>query len=325
MLRSFRSRLLFGSILGALGILAISHLLSIAMIHHYPVTIHLRSGSLLLVTALICIIAGLLQVRRGLSPFDDLRSRLAAVRDGRSRLLEGSYPTEVEPLVSDLNALLEHRERIVKRALATAGDLAHGLKTPLAILTQEAEHAREAGHGELAAAITQQIERMRRQVDYHLAHARAAASGATPGSHCMLFDSVEGLKRTLLRLHADRGLIIDVDIRPEHSVRVQREDLDEMIGNLLDNACKWARSHARIQSSELESMLVIVVEDDGPGLEPSMREQVLLRGVRGDETAPGWGLGLAIVRDLAALYGGSIALDNSKAGGLRATLRLPAG
>jgi signal transduction histidine kinase len=325
MLRSFRSRLLFGSILGALGILAISHLLSIAMIHRYPVRIRLGSGTLLLVTALICIIAGLSQVRRGLSPFDDLRSRLAAVRDGRSRLLEGSYPTEVEPLVSDLNALLEHRERIVKRALATAGDLAHGLKTPLAILTQEAEHAREAGHGELAAAITQQIERMRRQVDYHLAHARAAASGATPGSHCTLFDSVEGLKRTLLRLHADRGLIIDVDIRPEHSVRVQREDLDEMIGNLLDNACKWARSHARIQSSEQDSTQVIVVEDDGPGLEPSMREQVLLRGVRGDETAPGWGLGLAIVRDLAALYGGSIALDKSPLGGLRATLRLPAG
>jgi signal transduction histidine kinase len=324
MLRSFRSRLLFGSILGSLGLLAISHILSVAFVHRYPVTIHIGTGTVMFVFALICVLAGVFQVRRGLSPFDELRSRLAAVRDGRARLVEGTYPTEVEPLVSDLNALLEHRERIVKRALATAGDLAHGLKTPLAVLTQEAEHAKAAGQTDLAAAIGQQIDLMRRQVDYHLAHARAAASGAVPGSRSSLLESVEGLTRTLHRLHADRGLIIDVEVDAGHSVRAQRADLDEMLGNLLDNACKWGRSRVAVQSSQDGGSLVILVDDDGPGLEPAMRERVLVRGVRADEAAPGSGLGLAIVRDLAGLYGGSIGLESSPAGGMRAVLVLPA-
>jgi signal transduction histidine kinase len=273
---------------------------------------------------LILVAAGLVQVRRGLSPFQQLRSRLAGVRDGRNRRLEGSYPTEVQPLVSDLNALLDHREEIVRRALAKAGDLAHGLKTPLAVLAQEADRAEAAGQHELAASIGQQVERMRRQIEYHLAHARAAASGATPGARCPVAASVEGLTRTLLRLHADRGVAIDVDVDSGHSVRGEREDLDEMLGNLLDNACKWARSRVNVRSSSTNADIIITVDDDGPGLDPSMRDVVLQRGVRADEAAPGSGLGLAIVRDLAELYGGSISLQGSPMGGLRARLRLPA-
>src|SRR5262249_11409490 len=153
---------------------------------------------------------------------------------GAGQRVEGRYPAEVQPLVNDLNALLDHQGQAVSRAVAKAGDLAHGLKTPLAVLSREAERAAAAGHHDLAATIVQQVERMRRQVDYHLAQARAAASGATPGARCSVRVSAEGIARTLQRLHADRGLSIDVDVGPEHHVRGQREDLDEMIGNLLD-------------------------------------------------------------------------------------------
>ncbi len=207
---------------------------------------------------------------------------------------------------------------------AKAGDLAHALKTPLAVLAHEAEAADTAGQLELAAVMHQQIERMRRQIDYHLAHTRAAASGAAPGAHCSVLASAEGLARTLLRLHAGRSLAIRVEVDPAHTVRSEREDLDEMLGNLLDNACKWGRSQIAVASVASGSTVVITVDDDGPGLETSMREAVLQRGVRADEAAPGSGLGLAIVGDLAELYGGSIALSRSPAGGLRARLQLPA-
>jgi signal transduction histidine kinase len=246
------------------------------------------------------------------------------VRDGRERRVEGRYPSEVQPLVDDLNALLDHRELAVARALAKAGDLAHGLKTPLAVLAQEAQRAGDAGAPEVAAGVTQQVERMRRQIDYHLAHARAAASGATPGAVCAVGASADALARTMARLHADRGLAIDQQITAGPSVRCQREDLDEMLGNLLDNACKWAASRVSIASSQHDGVVLITVDDDGRGLPESMREAVLQRGVRADEAAPGSGLGLAIVRDLAELYGGSVTLATSPLGGLRARLQLPA-
>jgi signal transduction histidine kinase len=212
----------------------------------------------------------------------------------------------------------------VRRALAKAGDLAHGLKTPLAVLAREAELAGAEGHRDLAATMGQQVERMRRQIEYHLAHARAAASGATPGMRCSVVASADALARTLLRLHAERGITIDVRVAPDHHVRGQREDLEEMLGNLLDNACQWASSCVLLESAVSGDRLVITVDDDGPGLEASMRPVVLQRGVRADEAAPGSGLGLAIVRDLAELYGGSISLDGAPQGGLRARLELPA-
>jgi len=332
--RSLRSRILFGAVLWTVGLFGGAVLLSTAiMLHnpHYPIVLHATAmfhGGLVLGAFVgVCILGGVLYVRSGLSPLDRLRGRLSAVRDGSERRLDGRYPTEVQPLVDDLNALLERRDQTVRRAIAKAGDLAHALKTPLAVLAHEAEVADAAGQGELAAVMRQQIERMRRQMDYHLAHARAAASGATPGTHCAVLASAEGLGRTLLRLHAGRGLAIQVNVSPEHAVRSAREDLDEMLGNLLDNACTWARSQITIASSSTGTatgtVIVITVDDDGPGLEASMRDAVLQRGVRADEAAPGSGLGLAIVGDLAELYGGTIALTRSPSGGLRARLQLP--
>ncbi len=320
---SLRRRVIVGSLLWILGLMALVTVVSLATIHSNPHLIGFVHNSALISFATICVVGGLSMVRRGLSPFTALRERLVAVRSGQERRVDGRYPSEVQPLVDDLNALLEHRDQTVKRAIAKAGDLAHALKTPLAVLAHEAEVADAAGQSELAAVMRQQVERMRRQMDYHLAHARAAASGATPGAHCSVLASAEGLARTLLRLHAGRGLAIDVAVDPSHAVRAEREDLDEMLGNLLDNACKWARSRIRIASEAAGADVLITVDDDGPGLEGAMREAVLQRGVRADEAAPGSGLGLAIVRDLAELYGGSIALTDSPAGGLRARLRLP--
>jgi signal transduction histidine kinase len=164
---------------------------------------------------------------------------------------------------------------------------------------------------------------MRRQVDYHLAHARAAASGTTASVRTSVVECADGLARTLPKLYADRTLSIDVRVDPSHAVRVQREDLDEMLGNLLDNACKWARAHVVIESTCAGDTLRITVDDDGPGLAAAMRENVLQRGVRADEQAAGSGLGLAIVRDLADVYQGVISLDASPLGGLRASLTLP--
>lgn len=322
-LRSFRWRILLGTFLWTAGLIPLLHLLFL-WTHHQMRFFPSRFLGVFLAFSAIFIVAGIWQFRAGLLPFGRLRRQLTGLSEGSGRRIDGVYPTEVQPLVNDLNSLLEHRERIVERALRKAGDLAHGLKTPLAVLAQEAERAEGEGQRETASAVSAQVERMRRQIEYHLAQARAAGSGAVPGARCQVLESVEGLTRTLHRIYADRKLAITVEVSPDHFVRGQREDLEEMLGNLLDNACKWAKSTVKIQSAQEENAVVLTVDDDGPGLAPSMREAVLQRGVRADEAAPGSGLGLAIVRDLAELYHGSISLEDSAMGGLRARLRLPA-
>ena len=321
--RSLRARILIGALLWTAGLIAISHIVWTALFWYVnaPLIAH---GTMMFIFAVLCLLGGLSQMRRSLVPFDDLRGRLAGVREGRLRHVDGTYPTEVQPLVNDLNALIDHRDATITRALATAGNLAHGLKTPLAVLSHEADLAESAGHHDLADTIRRQVDKMRRQVDYHLAHARVAASGATPGAHCSVSESADALARTLRRLYADRGVDIDIRATPDYRVRAQREDLDEMLGNLLDNACKWARSRVVLQSEHVDGRVTITVDDDGPGLPESKWDAALQRGVRVDEGAPGSGLGLAIVRDYAELYGGSISLGVAPLGGLRAQLTLPA-
>jgi signal transduction histidine kinase len=327
--RTLRSRLLLAAIFWTVGLFAGAVIVATEIMLRYerfPMILHspaVHHGRLTTLFALACMAAGLWQMRRGIAPINQLRERLTAVRTGDSRQVEGRYPAEVQPLVDDLNALLDHRERTVARALAKAGDLAHGLKTPLAVLSQQADRVEAKGHADLASTIGSQVDRMLEQVEYHLAQARAAASGALPGVRSSLREAAEALARTLQQLHADRGLTISVDVPPDHAVRAQRQDVDEMLGNLLDNACKWARSRVTVHSTQSAGAIVIAVDDDGPGLAASMRETVLQRGVRADEASPGSGFGLAIARELAELYGGSIALAESPLGGLRATLRLP--
>lgn len=324
---SLRTRLVVGALVWMTAVLIAVVALVVRLTRNHP-EVATRHATHIAMTIIFgaAVIGGLFLVRKAVAPFRSLRAGLSAVRAGHSQSIGGDYPSEVQPLVNDLNALLEDRERAIARALATAGDLAHGLKTPLAVLAQEAEQAGAAGHHELAATLRQQVERMQRQVDYHLARARAtAASRAAPGLRCAVLPSAEGLVRTMRRLHAERSLSIDLDVSPAHDVRARREDLEEMLGNLLDNACKWARSRVTISSDLDEAQVIISVDDDGPGLDPSMRAQVLQRGVRADQQVGGSGLGLAIVRDLVELLGGSVELETSPLGGTRARLELPRG
>ncbi len=318
MLRSLRSRLILASVLWTGGLLMALHIFSMVAIHHLP---RFRPGQLgvpvSIAIAVMC--AGVVVLWFSLKPFRRLRGTLAAVRAGRDRQIAGSYPTEVQPLIDDLNTLLADREKAVQRALTTAGDLAHGLKTPLALLRQESERAEVSGHLEIAENLAQQVDRMTRQIDYQLARARAAASGGSGNARCGAHESAHALARTLSKLYAGRALNIVVEIPADLHFRVQREDFDEMLGNLLDNACKWARTEVRLHYAES----ALITDDDGPGIPEDLRTAVLARGVRIDQAAPGTGLGLAIVHELADLYGGSLQLCASPSGGLRAILRLP--
>ncbi len=337
---SFRSQLLIGSILWTIGVLVVVSVLLVLFLAHNPRPHMVVLQWFIAVPAAIsmaagvaCLVAGALQIGRSLSAVDQLRVMLTAVHRGAEPRVEGRYPTEVQPLVDELNTLLTERELRVQRAIAKAGDLAHGLKTPLAVLSREADRAAAGGDAQLAESMAAQVERMRRQVDYHLAHTRASAAGPDLGLRTPVAPSVDGLLRTLGRLHAerlqtdrlnaDRAIALETSVPDTHVVRCQREDLDEMLGNLLDNACKWARTRVRAASTVIDGLVSIVVDDDGPGIEPALVSAVLQRGVRADERVPGSGLGLAIVRDLVELYGGSIELTRSPLGGLRATLRLP--
>ena len=323
---SLRARILAGAVLWSLGLfIAVSFLLTRAMLLHPGVQkpVHrtfehpLAAG-----VALACLVGGFVLVRRGIAGVQQIRAHLSSLHAGRDRRLEGSYPSEVQPLVDDLNALLGERDEAVRRAVAKAGDLAHGLKTPLAVIANEADRIGAAGQHESAAAMREQVQRMRRQLDYHLAHARAAASSRA-AEPLAVRPSVDALVRTLARLHADRQLSITASIDPDLHVRVQRPDLDEMVGNLLDNACRWATRMVQIEACRNGDDVRIVIDDDGPGLDAATRIAVLRRGVRADESGTGSGLGLSIVRELAAEYGGSVTLDRAASGGLRAVLILP--
>ena len=328
-MRSLRVRILLGAVLWTIGLFVATMLVATAVMLEYrqvAITLHGKAyeHALLGVSLGVAFLAaGFLQMRKALSSISQMRGGLSRVHAREGTRVEGVYASEVQPLVDDLNALLEHRDTVVRRAVAKAGDLAHGLKTPLAVLAHEADRARAAGHPGLADALADQIGRMHRQIDYHLAQARAAASGTTSGATVAVRESAEALVRTLERLYVARGVNIHIHVNPGHHVRVQREDLDEMLGNLLDNACKWAGASVSISSSSVPGGIEIVVDDDGSGVPALKREQVLQRGVKADEAAPGSGLGLAIVRDLAELYGGSITLGDAPEGGLRVRLVLP--
>jgi signal transduction histidine kinase len=323
MIASLRSRIVLATFFWTLGLLGVAHFVFILLARHFPGVYRIHLHAILLLAA-AALIAGFFQLRAALARLSALHEGLTAVRKGEEHRIEGTHPSEVQPLVNELNTLLDHREEAVRRALARAGDLAHGLKTPLAVIAVETERLEAAGQTEIASVLRQQGEKMRRQIDLHLAHARAAESGATLGARALVAVSVDALVRTMQRLHGERALSIASHVPPEHAVRAQREDLDEMLGNLIENACKWARREAVIDSVLNGERIVITVDDDGPGIEAALRDEVLRRGVRADEAAPGSGLGLAIVSELAALYGGSVSLGASSRGGLSARLVLPA-
>jgi signal transduction histidine kinase len=279
----------------------------------------------LLGLGLLLSLAALAQVSVGLAPLRALQRALADLRTGRSPRLQGAFPAEVQPLIDDLNGVLDRNAEVVERARTQAGNLAHALKTPLAVLEQAAARPDATGHPGLPALVKEQTGIARRHIDWHLKRSRVAAAGRVPGHRAALAPVVAGLMRVLARVHAERGLTLGADDMPAGwAFAGEEQDLQEMLGNLMDNACQWARSRVHVGAGLEGDRLAITVEDDGPGIDPAQRQAAMARGVRLDETTPGSGLGLAIVNDLATLYGGSLALEQADAGGLRARLSLPA-
>ena len=274
----------------------------------------------LAVLGLGLIAAVMIQVRYGLLPLARLRDGLAAVRSGHATRLAGPFPDEVTPLAEDLHGLLDHNALVVERARTHVGNLAHALKTPLSVVG----NAAAAETGALAETTRQQVAAMSDQINHHLSRARTVAAGRVLGERTGVSTVAEELRRTLSRIYEDRGIKITVD-GPQGLVFLgERQDLQEMLGNLMDNACKWARSEVCVTLKHSDDRLSLRVEDDGPGLARSARARVFDRGQRIDEAVPGSGLGLAIVRDVAELYGGGVSLHEATLGGFGATLDLPA-
>jgi len=278
------------------------------------------AGALLLTTVL--------QVRFGLAPLKRISESLAAIRSGRAERLEGEFPVEIAPLARETNALIEANREIVERARTHVGNLAHALKTPLSVIVNEAT---ARGGDPLAQKVLEQADIMRDQVARQLERARLAARPTVVATLIDVSPVVAALARTMKKLHHERDIAIAIDVPDQVRFRGEQQDLEEMIGNLVDNACKWAQSRVAIEVAadaspgDGKSRVRVIVDDDGPGLSPAEREQVALRGQRLDESKPGSGLGLSIVVELADLYDGALTLGTAPIGGLRAELALPGG
>lgn len=274
------------------------------------------------------VVAALVQVFVGLAPLRKLHAALGKVRSGETPRLNGDFPAEIMPLVEELNTVLAQNAEVVERARTQAGNLAHALKTPLSVLANAADAASKPAcreHEALARLVLEQVTTARRQVDYHLARAQAAATSRIPGARTSLRPVIDGLLRTMRHIHAERQLDLACRRFSEALVfRGEAQDLQEMLGNLLDNACKWASQQVRVDAERQGNELCIIIDDDGVGLVAEQRDAVIRRGIRADEQVPGSGLGLAIVEDLARLYGGRLELMDSPLGGLRSALTLPA-
>ena len=275
---------------------------------------------LALLTAII------LQVRFGLRPLGDLQQRLTAVRSGRAERLDGNFPDEIQPLATELNLLVDANRDVLERSRMQVGNLAHALKTPLSVMTNEIN----ASKTQLAQLLREQIQIMRDQVDLYLDRARRAARARSLGAATEVAPVVEALARTVMRINQSRKLSFQNEVPAGFKFRGEKQDLEEMLGNLLDNAGKWANSTARIRAAKLptaaqngRAWMDIIVEDDGPGVPESLRNQALKRGQRLDETISGSGLGLSIIAETAAMYSGDFLLESSELGGLKARLRLP--
>ncbi len=269
----------------------------------------------------------IVQVRYGLRPMNALRNELNAIREGHADKLVGQYPEEIEPVARELNLMILANAEIVDRARTQVGNLAHALKTPLSVLTNEANIHK----GPLADKIKEQAQVMRDQVSLYLDRARRAARAQTLGSATSVKTVVDAIARTLERIHHDKLIKVNTDVPDTLRFRGEQQDLEEMVGNLLDNAFKWATRQIavrarplKVEGADARPWLEIAVEDDGPGLPADRRTEALKRGRRLDETKPGSGLGLSIVSETAVMYGGRIELDNASLGGLRTVLTLPA-
>ena len=275
-----------------------------------------RSFALLAVGLIV--LAGL-QTFYGLRPLRKVRDEIARMRAGQSSRVSDAMPDEVQPMVEELNALIEHNERQAEEARRHAGNLAHALKTPLTVIM----NAATANADDLGDTVVREARTMRRQVDHHLARARAVGRRGSAHSRADVWPSVQSVERAVARLY--RHVRIDVDGPRDLAVHVERQDLDEMLGNLIENAAKYGGGSVFVTVGAQAGFVELLVEDDGTGIPEEERTRIFDRGVRLDTGKPGTGLGLAIVRDVAEIYGGTVALEESEdLGGLLVRLRLPA-
>lgn len=269
----------------------------------------------------VCLMAGTIaQIRLGLRPLERLRRDLADIRAGRRDRVPGQQPAEIRPLAAEVNALLDQNAANLDRARTHVANLAHGLKTPLATLSLALSDRQRDADGALGAL----VGAMDRQVRHHLRRARAAALEGGTRQRADLAAHVADLRTTFLRLYADKAPALATAIAPGLNAACDGQDVDEMLGNLIDNACQWCRGTVRVSGAVEDGHALVTVEDDGPGLDAAGIARALRRGQRLDETVPGNGFGLSITTELAELYGGGLQLDRSALGGLRARLRLPA-
>jgi signal transduction histidine kinase len=274
----------------------------------------------LLILGLGLVIAVFLQVQVGLRPLFALRNEIADVRKGRAARIARTYPVEIQPLAEQVNRLLDHNQDTVERQRTHVGNLAHALKTPLSVMLAEAG----SQTGELPAMVRKQTEVMRAQVDHHLRRARAAARAQSLGERTPIAEVLDEMAVMLERVFETKGVEIDWRAPDDLGFRGERQDLQEILGNLIENACKWSKRRVRVSAGPTGlGQMVVVVEDDGPGLPADQREAALERGARMDETTPGSGLGLSIVVELTRAYGGRITLADSDLGGLKVLLELP--
>jgi signal transduction histidine kinase len=282
-----------------------------------------RRFDLLLVSALGLMgvgmaIAVVIQVRYGLRPLRAMAADLRAVRDGAQARLSGRYPREVAPLAEAMNGVLDKDAELIERARTHVGNLAHGLKTSLAVISAESERPTDR------RVLAEQVRVMRRLIEHHLGRASAVAgAGRVLGIAVPVREVAENIGGALGRAFADRKLAIAIDVPAGVVFRGHREDLEEMLGNLIENACKWAAGRIRVSALGAGDGLHLSVEDDGPGMSPGQASEAARRGTRLDESAAGWGLGLSIVSDLVQVNGGEIKFSRSKLGGLRVDIHLP--
>jgi len=273
---------------------------------------------------LALVVSTLLQVRLGLAPLARLRQSVGDVRTGASARIDGSYPPDLRPLAGELNQLIDSNREILDRARTHVGNLAHALKTPLSVIINEAD----SHPGPLASKVNEQAMMMRNQVSYYLDRARAAAVSGALGGDCEVGPPLEALIRTFEKIYRVKDVKTELRLSGTPRFRGEKQDLEEMLGNLLDNAFKWTDDEVTVAIEPFEQAgrryLRFVVEDNGPGLPAAQRDEMLRRGRRLDESKPGSGLGLSIVGDLAKLYTGSLVLEEAASNGLRAVLVLPA-
>jgi len=287
------------------------------------------TGALIIVLGLLGIgllAALMVQVRYGLKPLRLLRRELSQIRRGDSEYLDGEFPVEIKPVADELNLLVKENTEVVERARTQVGNLAHALKTPLSVLANEAR----LDKGKLANKVGEQTEVMRCQVELYLDRARRAARARSIGAATNVLQTSEALARTLMRINVERGLQIDVICPDNLKFRGEKQDFEEMLGNLMENASKWADRKILVKATLLQTKsgddrkwVAVSVGDDGQGLPQEKRQQALIRGRRLDETKPGTGLGLSIVAETAAMYNGTVILGESELGGLLVTLQLP--